>query len=381
MPIWLPAPGHREYLNDLSLTSDEKQVFLDWFQGGFQAGDPNHQRDGEPKYKDIEPNLIMPVFSDNGSYLPNQSKKDDYRCFINEWPYDERKYVTAYQARPGNLRVAHHLIAYVIKPGLAEAIRYLEATEPGRGYQCFGGAYPDRLSRESVRAEIEAKFPGTLAQLSTGDYSVGGWAPGTGGRVLPDQTGTLIEPGSLIVTQMHYYSAFAPGESDSGSMTWFKVEDQVLHQGSRTNITDSRWLANGDQNTMWIPPGSRKQFRAEKSLYRYFLDEENFRPEAGKFNTVTIYSSNLHMHSYGASAVGYMMKDGARDVLLEIPRWDLNWQTNFEFKVPLVFTREEAKEIKVGVECEFYNPQDYAIRGGFGSDDEMCFNFMYMVFR
>ena len=96
---------------------------------------------------------------------------------------------------------------------------------------------------------------------------------------------------------------------------------------------------------------------------------------------MTIHSANIHMHSYGKQAVSYLQGPQERQVLIEIPRWDLNWQTNFYYQQPLQISYERAKEVTINVDCEFYNPQDYAIVGGFGSDDEMCFNFFYTTFE
>ena len=50
-------------------------------------------------------------------YTP-QKFPNDYRCFFLQWPqeYTERKYVTGFNAIPGNMRSVHHLVAFLISP-------------------------------------------------------------------------------------------------------------------------------------------------------------------------------------------------------------------------------------------------------------------------
>jgi hypothetical protein len=82
------------------------------------------------------------------------------------------------------------------------------------------------------------------------------------------------------------------------------------------------------------------------------------------------------MHSFGASANAYLTgADGARHVLLEIPHWDLAWQRDYTFAEPKVFAASDFAGTKLGVQCTFHNPTDHEVFGGYGSDDEMCFDF------
>ena len=132
-----------------------------------------------------------------------------------------------------------------------------------------------------------------------------------------------------------------------------------------------------------IPPYSSKTYKVARTIESYFQKEEKRRDlPNGYLETMTIYTANLHMHSYGARAITYILdRDGTREVMLEIPDWDLNWQNIFTFEKPIVLNRKNAEYLKMVVECSYQNPQDYPVRGGFGSDDEMCFNFAYTVFR
>jgi hypothetical protein len=70
---------------------------------------------------------------------------------------------------------------------------------------------------------------------------------------------------------------------------------------------------------------------------------------------------------------------GNRERLLTINNWDLNWQRNFTFHKPKVLPEKDLKDYKISIECEYTNPWEYPIYGGFGSNDEMCINFSFIA--
>src|SRR5690606_35774510 len=98
----------------------------------------------------FEPDVTLDVLPGE-SYLPNQSRADDYRCFVVDWTGEEPAYITGFRTTPGNPLVAHHLVVYAVTPGMVDRFRELDAEEDGAGYQCFGGALPDRLGRAADR--------------------------------------------------------------------------------------------------------------------------------------------------------------------------------------------------------------------------------------
>src|SRR5690606_5476046 len=83
---------------------------------------------------------------------------------------------------PGEPQLVHHVIAYVAPPDRAEEVAQLDAADPADGYDCFGGP----------------GFGGFPRWL-------GAWAPGGPPVVYPEGTGLLLEPGSVVVLQMHYF--------------------------------------------------------------------------------------------------------------------------------------------------------------------------------
>ena len=104
MPVWLPAPGHKEYYYDRSLNQQQLDTLEKWFAAGFPEGDPADRNDLEPPAREIEPDMVLETFPGNMSYTPDQENKDDYRCFIQDWPEATTKYISGFQFNPGNLK-------------------------------------------------------------------------------------------------------------------------------------------------------------------------------------------------------------------------------------------------------------------------------------
>lgn len=381
MPPWLAEGGHQEYVDDLSLDSKTIDLIRAWMNAGFPVGEPRP----DPRRAHghgFQPDIALDVLPD-GPYLPNQERSDDYRCFVVEWPEDEPGYVTGFRARPGNLVVAHHVVVHAVSPGMLERFRELDAAEEGAGYQCFGGAVPDRLGRRADRDAYEAQYPDGVRELSRSTFWLAHWAPGMDGHTFPEGTGILLQPGSALVVQMHYYGAQAPGERDANSLVEFKIARDVERPAFHLPQTYNPWLAGERNGSMVIEPG-------EKATYEITDDLGDLLPyiarvtrvDEDRIHGLEIHSVNLHMHAFGHSGqVTLTGRHGRSETLLSIPRWDLRWQRDFVLAEPKVFARAELAGTRLRAQCTFLNYRDETVYGGYGSFDEMCFNFSYIAVK
>jgi hypothetical protein len=379
MPPWLAESGHQDYVGDYSLSQEEKSLIAEWAAAGFPRADTATAVVAKSELSSFDADLTVAVLP-GGSYLPDQERTDEYRCFIIEWPYDTEKYVTGFMAEPGNFRVAHHLVNHTVVPEAADILRTLSEEEEGPGHQCFGGPLPDSIGEEGARQRIEDRFPGGWDKLINGSYWLSHWAPGMYGEEFPEDTGILMRPGSIIVVQMHYYTAFAPGESDSGTKMHFQIADTVKKPSINHPLTNNRWLFGSRNESMQIPAGKSATYEVGES----FEDLANYAAftlqiDTEEISAMELRSANIHMHAFGASGVASLINgDGRKETLLSIPRWDLAWQRDFMFTEGKIIPRSEFADTRLIVECTFSNPTDGIVYGGFGSNDEMCFNFSYM---
>lgn len=383
MPPWLAEPGHQTYVEDPSLSEADLAMLRAWAAAGYPKGEPGAASAGvsaSTKANAFRADLELEVLP-GSSYAPNRSRKDDYRCFLIDWPLQQDAFVTGFRALPGNLRVAHHLVVMAVQPELAARFKALEEEEEGPGYQCFGGAVPDRLGTPEARAAYEATYPDGVRELNRGNFWLAHWAPGMEGYEFPSGTGIPMRPGMVLVAQMHYYTAQAPDEVDQGSRFQFSLADSVERPALHVPITRFQWTDAASNGSMVIPPGQRRRYEASadfEGLARYLARYTGV--EEARIAGLELHSANLHMHSYGAAGtISLTDRHGHKEVLLSVPRWNLAWQRDFTFVDAKTVTREHFQRTRLAVECEFHNPTDAPVLGGYGSDEEMCFNFSYIA--
>jgi hypothetical protein len=382
MPPWLAEPGHQQYVGDMSLDQDVVGMVGAWRDAGYPKGEPRPDPRIEPVNTPttFRADLSTGVMGD-ASYLPNQSMDDDYRCFVTEWTGEEPGYVTGFRAVPGNENVAHHVVVYAVDPDMVDRFRELDDAEEGLGYQCFGGALPDRLGRRADREAYEARYPDGVREMSRAAWWLAHWAPGMDGQTFPEGTGIKMEPGAGLVVQMHYYTVQAPGESDRNTHVDFQFATEVEKPAFHFAQTYSPWLGGEHNQSMVIPPGEMATYEISdelSSLVGYASAVTGVDDE--RIHGFEIHSANLHMHAFGHSGVVSLTDaDGRYQTLLAVPRWDLHWQRDFTFVEPKVFTREEMEGAELRVQCTYENPTDEVVYGGYGSYDEMCFNFSYIA--
>jgi len=135
---------------------------------------------------------------------PPEGGTDEYRCQMIDPGLTKAAFLTGTQFMPENVPIAHHAIVYAVPPGGAAAVRKHDAKAHGLGWQCFGGT-------GVAGAEVEE-----------GDASwVNTWAPGATETLLTQDAGYKLEPGSLIILQIHYNLLATdgkPGGSDRSAV-------------------------------------------------------------------------------------------------------------------------------------------------------------------
>ncbi|MBM4392307.1 MAG: hypothetical protein FJ090_14395 [Deltaproteobacteria bacterium] len=333
MPPWKASPGCNEYRGDLSLSDDEIARIVAWAEAGAVEGDPSRASGATAPTSSlsrVDFDLPMPE-----AYTPGAAP-DDYRCFVLEWPETEGKYVTGYQVNPGDRGIVHHVVLYVGASENAQLYRDADAAEAGAGYTCFGG-------------------PGVVDQ-SDAEW-LGGWAPGASNGDFPNETGIYMEPGSVVVMQMHYNTSATDPVPDLSSVD-FMVEDSVANPAYIQPWADPAWL---DGTGMTIPANSEGTNHSFSRTIPF-----SFR----------VHTANLHMHTYGQTAkLSVTQGDGTEQCLLDIDDWDFNWQRTYVLAEPLT-----VENPTITVECSWDNPTGEDLDWGEGTGDEMCLGTMLLSY-
>jgi peroxiredoxin len=184
---------------------------------------------------------------------------------------------------------------FVIDPGFTED-RYLRAAEVRPGNRAV---VHHALVALVPPGESRAKLD-TLGALL--DY-----APGMPPMILPEGSALRIPAGSKLLFQMHYTPNGSPQQDRSYLGMVFadpRTVKRCVHGGAVIN------------QAIDIPPGARD----------YALSAEHVLPE-----DVRLLSLSPHMHLRGKSfRVEAHFPDGRREVLLDVPRYDFNWQLRYD---------------------------------------------------
>jgi hypothetical protein len=358
MPPW-PATGEVQYDYDWSLTDEQVNTIVSWGEEGAPLGNEALAGASLPAISSSLSRVDL-TLSMSGSYTPNRNLDDDYRCFPMAWPETETRYITGFNALPGNHGVVHHIAAYLVSgdnmigDSIFDQLQDWSEAEEELGYTCFGGP------------------SGPTGDIQLPIQQVGNWVPGNRGVDFPSGTGIKVVPGSWIVLQLHYnIDSFSDDPTDQ-TLIEFKLEDTVEKEAAFAPWLDIMWTLG----SMNIPAGEESiSYTAEEDPRGFF----NFlNPELVFEEGFLIHSVMLHMHELGVSgAVDLVHSDGSVTPLLGIPDWDFEWQMTYRLSEPIIFQVGD----KLSVNCTYDNSGAEAVNTywGEGTDDEMCVANLYVT--
>ncbi|MCA9667520.1 MAG: hypothetical protein KC503_18095 [Myxococcales bacterium] len=357
MPPFLAERGHTALANDTTLSDEQIATIVDWVAAGAPEGDAT--RPGEP--------IVLPRQGLDGydlelklplAYEPKLAP-DEYRCFVFDWPSSESKFVTGVEVVPGNKLIAHHAALYVVGPAQAARAKQFDDEDPGPGYSCFGGAEKTGFEAQGLTDRFVYGY-------------LGAWVPGASAHRFDN--GARVEPGSKLVLQMHYFTDGNLGEVDKTTVR-IATADKVEREAFFMPWMSFKWPIG----LMHIPANQEARFTyRDKPLTSInvglFAGDQDFS------KGMVLHSTLLHMHKLGKSiSLTLHRKDGSEQVLVNVPRWDFDWQREYIFKSPVqVYPGDELQ-----VQCVFDNTDaaNYKLgrdkgastsNWGEGTNDEMC---------
>ncbi len=193
-----------------------------------------------------------------------------YQYYTVDPHFTEDKWVYGAEARPGNRAVVHHLIMFYLPPGQEEP-------EPG----------------DALFNAIAAFAPGMPAVVGSPEYAL------------------RIPAGSKLVFQMHYTPNGHPQKDRSEAAVVFADPAKVQHE-------------------VRVSAGLNVKFLIPPFLPDYRVDAKR------RFDRDTmLYTLTPHMH-YRGKSFRFTAKypDGREEILLDVPRYDFNWQNIYLLKKP-----------------------------------------------
>ncbi len=317
MPPWhAEDPTHSKFANDRSLSAADKDVLVTWAAGGAPEGNP---KDLPPPPQFVEGwRMGKPdaVFTMQEDYPIPASGTVDYKFFEIPTNLTEDKWLQAFEVRPGARAIVHHVIVYV-RPGDAgpsdarPAAAQSGGTRPTPPFAFGEGMRRPADAPKPDRAPIENDRPATR---NPGAW-LAGYAPGHSLRVYAPGTAIKIPKGAIMTVQMHY--------TPNGTPTT-----------DRTSI-GLKFASEPPKTELLVVPLQNANFELKAGSADTRVDAEM------TLNTdVTLWSALPHTHVRGKRwEVAAIYPDGRTETILNVPKYDFNWQTDYIFKSPLALPK------------------------------------------
>ncbi len=163
-------------------------------------------------------------------------------------------------------------------------------------------------------------------------FPLAGNAPGYSARTYPEGYGAMLKPEQKVNFQMHYHKESGPGTGTyDQTEIGVKFHTQPVHHAVQSSAIGNRWFE--------IPPGQADWMVGASRTF-----EED----------TLILNMMPHMHLRGKSAkyTAYY-EDGTTEVMLEVPEYDFNWQTPYEYPEPKLIPAGT----RIDVEMHFDNSE------------------------
>ena len=296
MPPWFADPSYGHFANEKRLSDDEIATIAKWVDSGAPEG-AEKDKPAPPTFREgwnIRPDLVF--------QLPEPLKIPakgtvEYTYIAVSAPFKEDTWIAAGEIRPTDRARVHHVIAMVRPKGskwMSQAQLGAEPWAPGPNRQV-----------EMLRAN-----GGDMSVLSS-EFFVG-YVPGMEAqRFDVDRSARLIPAGADIVLEVHY------------TTNGVESEDQTKVGLEIAPVPPERLFMSvaAAQPGLSIAPGDSNAEAQAVVKFGQPVDLVYMQP---------------HMHLRGKDAtIEARYPDGKRETLLNVPRYDFNWQIVYYQKKPL----------------------------------------------
>jgi peroxiredoxin len=273
MPPWHANPKYGHFSEDRRLSDEEKSLIRQWVEAGAPPGDLSH---APPLSENpVEWQLRRPpdlvLNMREQPYEVPATGEVRYQYFVVDPKFTEDKWIDAGEILPGNRSVVHHILVHART-----------------------GTDRRDLTREA------------------GGGFLTGYVPGLRAKPLPAGMAKRIPASSKLVFQVHYTPNGTKQLDQSKIGLWF-ADEKTIHHEVKTLPCATRRLE--------IPP-----------------HDSNYKTEADLRLPVDalLISMSPHMHLRGKSFRYDAIFPGGKDeTLLDVPRYDFNWQTVYRLTEPL----------------------------------------------
>jgi Flp pilus assembly protein TadD/mono/diheme cytochrome c family protein len=331
MPPWLPEPGYGDFADSRRLSDAEVALLKRWINSGMAQGDPK-DAPPLPHYDAVwqmgKPDLVLEV--PRPVALP-AGGTDVFLNLLMPYPLKETRYIRAMEILPSPASVVHHANVFI------DRTAGLRRKHPD--------AWQDGIPGMDLLMDAGNRFDPDSHFLF--------WKPDTPVLVEPDGMPWRLDPGNDLGINIHLKPS-GKAEMVSVRVGLYFTGDPPVHQPMLLQ------LAGDDQ--LNIPAGD-PDFVVEDSL-TLPVDVE----------VLGVYP---HTHYLGHDMKGWaILPNGEKKWLVWIKDWDINRQSVYRYRVPLLLPQGTVLHMKYSFDNSEDNPHNphnppVRVHAGNRSEDEM----------
>lgn len=320
MPPWFADPHYGTFRNDRRLSQKDIDTIVAWANAGARQGNP----------ADLAP---VPAFTEGwqiGSpdvvfemLVEFQIPADgtvDYQYFEVKTDFKEDKWIQAGEVRVDDREHVHHATVYIDDGDLSRPVAMQVRAIFPEGQAPPPRQRPERAAGGQTQRRLGAVFV---------NYAVGEDAP-----VYPKGQAKRLKAGATLIFQMHYTTNGHPSR-DRSKIGLIFAKEPPKHELRTGMIANSQFA---------IPPG-----------------EANHPVEAEATFTedVKVWTMHPHMHLRGKDMqFRAEYPDGRSEVLLNVPRFDFGWQSDFWLAEPITLPKGAKLHVTAHFDNSTANPNN-----------------------
>jgi hypothetical protein len=321
--------------NDVQLSSSAIATLSAWYAAGTLEGDP---ADAPPPVAPAPTTLLNPslVLKPPAPFSITSGTSDQFRCFVLDPKLTATEYVNGTFFVPGNATIVHHALVFTDPAGASKALVTDQATQ---SYDCFGG--PNVTNTALLAA----------------------WAPGGVPVDYPPNSGAPLDPGTLLVMQVHYHPHSATAVLGPDQTTFqmrfspslpTHVAATYLIGNFDTAVSGGTGLLPGPDDppsgpAFVIPPNVSGHTETMQFTVPALLPPMHIAAIAGHEHYVGT-SVDITIHRANPQA-----DQPADECLLSIPQWDFNWQRIYSYDGTLDQVPVASAGDVVQIKCTYDN--------------------------
>lgn len=374
MPPWPAGDLSVEFHNDRRLDRAEIDAVLAWERAGAPI-------DVAPDTAVVSPVGVLGLSEVDATLGPHEpfdgspAVIDDYRCLIYDPQLTAPAWIQGFDFRPDEAEIVHHAIGYLLPAEAMDAALARSAEDQLGGWQCYGSS--------------GLPFP---------DPMLIGWAPGQGPTQFERGTGVAMGPGDFLVLQIHYHNEVDVDPDESLlALDFAETGDGIREIEISQYVAPAEIPCSEDESGPLCDRDAALAAAKEKYGSRgvqadMFNALCGVTPEdfAGMTSGIATSSCDLPIYRFGeiVSILGHEHEIGrsfrmtlnpgtSRErILLDIPRWDFDWQFNYYPVESIELRRGDTVRIECSWDRSLRDPSlepSYVLWAD-GTDDEMCFS-------